>query len=306
MGKSHSYHGHSHNHSHSANKKALFGALLLITLFMVVEIIGGIVTNSLALLSDAGHMLSDSAALGLSLFALILGTKKATREKTYGYRRFEIIAAALNGITLILISLYIFYEAFQRFNQPPEIQSLGMLTISIIGLLVNIAAAWILMKGNKEENLNIKSAFLHVLGDMLGSVGAIAAAILIYFFDWNIADPIASIIVAILIIISGIRVLKDAYHILMEGTPFSIDIEEVKEKIIQIPNVVSVHDLHIWSITSDMIMLTCHMTINQDAVHDEVLKQTQNLLKISFHIEHSTVQIEREGAYCPNNNQNCF
>src|SRR4051795_10610584 len=210
------HHGHNHSHGHSANKKALFLSFLLITAFMVVEVIGGLLTNSLALLADAGHMLSDAAALGLSFFALKLGERKASQVKTFGYKRFEIIAAALNGLTLIIISLYIFYEAFQRFFDPPEVQSTGMLMISVTGLLVNIIAAWILMKGDKDENLNVRSAFLHVLGDMLGSVGAIVAALMIMFFGWGIADPIASVIVAVLILISGSRVTKDSFHILME------------------------------------------------------------------------------------------
>lgn len=174
-------------------------SFILISSYMVVEVIGGILTNSLALLSDAGHMLSDAAALGLSLFALKLGERKASETKSFGYRRFEIISAALNGLTLIIISVYIFYEAYHRFLNPPEVQSLGIFTVAVIGLLVNIAAAWILMRGDKVENLNVRSAFLHVIGDMLGSVGAIIAAILIYFFGWGVADPIASVIVCILI-----------------------------------------------------------------------------------------------------------
>ncbi|MGM9923515.1 MAG: cation diffusion facilitator family transporter [Bacillus sp. (in: firmicutes)] len=308
MGHHHNHghsHGHDHHHHHTSNKKVLFTAFILIAAFMIVEVIGGFITNSLALLSDAGHMLSDAAALGLSLFAVILGEKKATEQNTFGYRRFEIIAAAINGITLIVISGYIFYEAFQRFQHPPEIQSLGMLVISLIGLAVNLVVAYILMRGNKEENLNIRSAYLHVLGDTLGSVGAIAAAILIYFFGWGWADPAASVIVAILIIISGIRVTKDAFHILMEGAPASIGNEELKQSLLQLPHVVGVHDLHIWSISSELPMLSCHMSISAEGNHDEVLRQAQHLLVEEFNIEHSTIQIEREEAGCPNSRLNC-
>lgn len=304
MGHNHS-HGHDHHHHHTSNKKALRLAFVLIASFMVVEVVGGVLTNSLALLSDAGHMLSDAAALGLSLFALILGEKRATQHNTFGYRRFEIIAAALNGITLILISGYIFYEAFQRFQNPPEIQSLGMLTISVIGLLVNIAAAFILMRGNKDENLNIRSAYLHVLGDMLGSIGAIVAAALIYFFGWGWADPLASVIVAILIIISGIRVTKDAFHILMEGAPAAIDHNAVKEELQRITHVVEVHDLHIWSISSELPMLSCHISIENNGDHDVILHQAQKLLVEEFHIEHSTLQIERKEVGCPNTQLSC-
>ena len=306
MGHGHSHgHSHGHNHANTNNKKVLLLSFILISTYMVVEVIGGIVTNSLALLSDAGHMLSDAAALGLSLFAIKLGERKATEGKTFGYKRFEIIAAALNGITLILISVYIFYEAYQRFLNPPEVKSLGMLTISIIGLLVNIIAAWLLMKGDKDENLNVRSAFLHVLGDMLGSVGAIAAALLIYFFDWGIADPIASVIVSILIIISGWRVTRDSFHILMEGAPVQVKMEEVKSSLFEISKVKDIHDLHVWSITSGVLMLSCHITIDEDGVHDTVLHEAQSILHEQFGVDHSTIQIEKNGFGCPSQHGTC-
>src|SRR3954453_9641117 len=308
MGHQHGHghhHGYDHAHGHSANKKALFLSFLLITAFMVVEVIGGILTNSLALLSDAGHMLSDAAALGLSFFAIKLGEKQVSQEKTYGYKRFEIIAAALNGLTLIIISLYIFYEAFQRFFAPPDVQSTGMLMISVTGLVVNIIAAWILMSGDKDDNLNVRSAFLHVLGDMLGSVGAIVAALLIMFFGWTIADPIASVIVAVLIIISGFRVTKDSFHILMEGAPTQIDIQMVKDALSKIPLVKEVNDLHIWTITSGYPVLSCHITIINEGTHDEILSQSQRILHDEFHIEHSTIQVEKETNGCPSPHGTC-
>ncbi|KIY21847.1 cation diffusion facilitator family transporter [Mesobacillus subterraneus] len=298
-------HSHSHGHSHTNNKKALLWSFLLIAGYMVVEGIGGFLTNSLALLSDAGHMLSDAAALGLSLFAMKLGEKKATNLKTYGFKRFEIIAAALNGLTLIIISLYIFVEAYHRMANPPEVQSLGMLTISVIGLLVNILAAWMLMRGDKEENLNVRSAFLHVLGDMLGSVGAIVAALLIYFFGWGLADPIASIFVAILIIISGWRITKESFHILMEGTPEQIKLAEVKEEIMKIPLVRDVHDIHVWSITSGVFMLSGHISVEGKGTHDHVLRAAQTLLHDRFGIDHSTLQVEAEEQGCPCAHEPC-
>ena len=304
MGHHHS-HSHDHGHHHTENKKALLLAFVLIASFMLVEVAGGFITNSLALLSDAGHMLSDAAALGLSYFAIKLGERKATPGKTYGYKRFEIIAAALNGLTLIAISIYIFVEAFQRFRNPPEVQSMGMLVISVIGLLVNIAAAFILMRGDKEENLNVRSAFLHVLGDMLGSAGAIAAALLIYFFDWGIADPIASVAVAVLIIISGWRVMKDSFHILMEGAPVQIDSAKLREELLSIPAVEDVHDLHIWSVTSGMPMLSCHIGISRNGEHDAVLREAQTLLHDKFGIDHSTLQIEWKDGGCPSKHGVC-
>jgi cobalt-zinc-cadmium efflux system protein len=299
-------HGHSHDHSHShtGNKKALLSSFILIAAFMVVEVAGGLFTNSLALLSDAGHMLSDAASLGLSFFALKLGERAVSQDKTFGYKRFEIIAAGLNGVTLVVVSLYIFYEALQRFFAPPEVQSQGMLIIAVIGLLVNIVAAWILMKGDKD-NLNVRSAFLHVLGDLLGSVGAIVAALLIMFFGWGIADPIASVIVGVLIMISGWRVIKESYQVLMEGAPEQIDMLQVKEALCNLPMVKEVHDLHVWTITSGYPVLSCHITITDHGVHDEILLQSQKILHDQFDIEHSTIQVEKAANGCPSPHGTC-
>ncbi|WP_066366103.1 cation diffusion facilitator family transporter [Neobacillus fumarioli] len=306
MGHHHGHsHSHSHGHSHTNNKKALFSSFLLISVLMVVEVIGGIVTNSLTLLSDAGHMLSDAGSLGLSFFAIKLGEKKGTQINTYGFKRFEIIAAALNGLLLIFVSLMILYEALHRFFAPPKVQSTGMLLISCIGFLVNIMAAWILMKGDKEENLNVRSAFLHVIGDLLGSIGAIVAALLILFFRWGIADPIASVIVSILIIISGIRVTKDSFHILMEGAPAQIDSDKIKKALGKIPMVKEVHDLHIWTITSGYPVLSCHLTITNDGIHDDILFRAQKVLHDEFDIEHSTIQVEKEANGCPSPHGTC-
>jgi cobalt-zinc-cadmium efflux system protein len=306
MGHHHGHsHGHSHTHSHTGNKNALFSSFCLILTFMVVEVIGGVMTNSLALLSDAGHMLSDAASLGLSFFALKLGERKVSLDKTYGYKRFEIIAAAINGILLVVVAIYIFLEAAQRFFAPPEVQSKGMLLISTIGLVVNIVAAAILMKGDKEENLNVKSAFLHVLGDLLGSVGAIVAALLILFFGWSIADPIASVIVAVLILISGSRVMKESYQILMEGAPAQIDMKGIKKALCRIPMVKEVHDLHVWTITSGYPILSCHITIYDEAVHDDILLQSQKILHDQFDIEHSTIQVEKAANGCPSPHGTC-
>lgn len=298
----HHQHGHSHHHG-SGNKKALFLSFILITAFMIVELIGGLWTNSLALLSDAGHMLSDAVALGLSFFAIKLGERNATKSKTYGYKRFEIIAAGLNGLTLIGISIYIFIEAYHRLTNPPEVQSTGMLGISVTGLMVNIAAAWILMNGDKDENLNVRSAFLHVVGDILGSAGAIIAALLIYFFGWTLADPIASIMVAALVIFSGWRVTKEAFHILMEGAPQHIELEKLTDALGKIPYVKGVHDLHIWSITSEVPILSCHLAVESEGQQSTVLNKAQSILHDDFGIEHSTIQVESQG--CPSHHGTC-
>ncbi len=225
-------HDHGHDHTHGANKKVLLISFIIITLYMIVEAIGGFLTNSLALLADAGHMLSDAISLGIALLAFTLGEKAANYSKTFGYKRFEILAAVLNGLTLIIIAVFIFYEAINRFQNPPEVASSGMLIIATIGLLVNILVAWIMMRGGDvEENLNMRGAYLHVISDMLGSIGAIIAALLIIFFDWGWADPLASVIVAVLVLRSGYFVTKAGLHVLMEGTPQNVDLDEVIKTI---------------------------------------------------------------------------
>ncbi|WP_186575945.1 cation diffusion facilitator family transporter [Aquibacillus kalidii] len=289
-------HDHGHDHTHGANKKALFISFIITTGYMLIEAVGGFLTNSLALLSDAGHMLSDSVALGVGLVAFILGEKAASYSKTYGYKRFEILAALFNGVTLVVIAGYIFYEAFQRFIDPPAVASTGMLIIGIIGLLVNVIVAWILLRGDTEENLNVRAAFLHVIGDMLGSVGAILAALLIMFFGWGWADPLASVVVAILVLISGWRVTKDSVHVLMEGTPRNVEFDEIVTCIESTDGIISIHDLHVWSITSGQNALSCHAVVKETLT----MKESQALLrKIEHQLEHKgighvTIQLESD------------
>src|SRR5690606_28489475 len=245
--------------------KVLLISFIIITLYMIVEAIGGLLTNSLALLADAGHMLSDAISLGIALLAFKLGEKAVNYSKTYGYKRFEILAAVLNGVTLVLIAIYIFYEAIERFQNPPEVASTGMLIIASIGLLVNILVAWIMMRGGDvEENLNMRGAYLHVISDMLGSIGAIIAALLIIFFGWGWADPLASVIVAVLVLRSGYYVTKSGLHVLMEGTPKNVDIEKVVQTISRANGIKAVHDLHVWSITSGLNALSCHAVVDDD------------------------------------------
>ncbi|MFZ3579565.1 cation diffusion facilitator family transporter [Virgibacillus sp. DJP39] len=289
-------HDHGHDHSHGANKKALLISFILTTLFMIVEAVGGFLTNSLALLSDAGHMLSDSISLGVGLFAFVLGERVANYSKTYGYKRFEILAALFNGVTLTLISLYILYEAYHRFMDPPEVASTGMLIIAITGLIVNLFVAWILLRGDTKDNLNLRAAFLHVLGDLLGSVGAIIAALLIIFFDLGWADPLASVIVAVLVLISGWRVTKDAVHVLMEGTPRNVDLNDIINTMEDVPGIISIHDLHVWCITSGQNALSCHAVV-EDGVS---IGESQKLLRSLEHklehkgIGHVTIQLENK------------
>ncbi|MDR2956079.1 MAG: cation diffusion facilitator family transporter [Prevotella sp.] len=294
---SHSHTGHSH--SHNANKKALTISFILIASFMFIEFIGGYLTHSLALISDAGHMLSDAVALGLSLSALIFGARAATPSKTYGYKRFEILAALLNGIVLVLLALFIFKEAIERLSSPPQVMGKGMIIISTIGLLINIFVAWILhSQGSTKENLNIRSAFLHVIGDLLGSVGAIIAAVLIILFDWFIADSIASMIVSILVLYSGWHVLKESVNILMEAKPSNIDSDEMIKLLKSIEGVEDIHDLHIWMITSDFSVMTVHLKVKQDSDRDQILEKAKRTINKTFGIKHITIQMESR-ELCP-------
>lgn len=287
--------GLDHEHGHNSNKKALKISFFIITFYMIVEAIGGFLTNSLALLADAGHMLSDAISLGIALIAFTMGEKAADYYKTYGYKRFEILAAVFNGATLIVISIFIFIEAFRRFMDPPEVASAGMLIIASIGLLVNILVAWILMKGgDTKDNLNVRAAFLHVLGDLLGSVGAVAAALLMMFFGWGWADPFASVIVAVLILISGWRVSKDAVHVLMEGTPKDINLDDVIQTIVKVNGIKGIHDLHVWTITSGKHALSCHAVVDGDRSVEEcqvILRAIEEKLR-EIGIGHITIQLE--------------
>ncbi|MGY4793428.1 cation diffusion facilitator family transporter [Lysinibacillus sp. FSL K6-0057] len=289
------HHDHGHDHTHGANKKVLLLSFIIITGYMVVEAIGGFLTNSLALLSDAGHMLSDSISLGIAMLAFMFGEKAASYSKTYGYKRFEILAAVLNGITLIGIALFIFYEAIERFTNPPEVATTGMLIISTIGLFVNILVAWIMMRGSDtKDNLNMRGAFLHVLSDMLGSVGAIVAALLIMFFGWGWADPLASVIVALLVVRSGYHVTKASIHVLMEGTPSNVDVQEIIQLIEQTEGIESIHDLHIWTITSGTNALSCHAVVNDQlkiAESEHILRKIEHNLQHKG-IKHVTIQLE--------------
>ncbi len=262
---------------------------------MAVEVIGGLLTNSLALLADAGHMLSDSISLFIALMAFTFSNKVADYGKTYGYKRFEILAAVINGATLILVSAYIIYEAVERFQNPHQIASRGMLIIAFVGLLVNILVAWIMMRGaDVKKNLNMRGAYLHVISDMLGSVGAIIAALLIMFFGWAWADSLASVIVAILVLRSGYLVTKSSVHVLMEGTPENVDIEKVTGAMLNTNGVQSIHDLHIWTITSGLNALTCHAVVNEKMTIEESEKMLRKIEHdlVHLNIHHVTIQLE--------------
>jgi cobalt-zinc-cadmium efflux system protein len=293
MPSHHDHHCDHHHHHRSRNKRRLTLALLLAAGYMVAEIIGGLVTNSLALLADAGHMLSDVAALGLSLFAVWIAERPPTAKRTYGYYRTEILAALANGSALIAVSIYIFVEAYRRLMEPPEVQGAAMMGIAIGGLGVNLLALWILREGT-EDSLNVRGAWLHVLTDALGSVGAIAAGVLIWGLGWYMADPIASALIGILVIYSAWRLVLEAVFVLMESAPRGIDVDEVFAAMAEMPGVLGVHDLHVWTITSGMDSLSAHVVVEDGHPPMELLSELRTMLHDRFGIDHITIQIEPE------------
>lgn len=296
---SHAGHDHSHGpHGHhhfdpSGNKKGLMIALIITVGIMFLEFFGGLITNSLALLSDSGHMLNDASSLALSLVAVWFATKPASPNKTYGFHRFEILAALLNGVTLFVVAGFIIVEAYGRFFEPPTVASGSMMLIACIGLLANVASAWSLMrKGDVKNNINLRSAYLHVLGDALGSVGAIIAGLVMMIFGWYIADPIISVLVALLILRGAWGIIKHTVHVLMEGTPITVNPSEVKAVLENIEGVINVHDLHIWTITSGLDSLSCHLLIKDQEDDQRILQQAIQLIAERFKIQHTTIQIE--------------
>ena len=282
----------------AAVRRSLKWVLAIISVIMVAEIIGGILSNSLALLGDAGHMLVDVLALGLSLFAITMARRPATPERTYGYHRLEIIVALTNGITLALVSIYIFYQAYQRFLEPPQIQAPLMILVATIGLIANLIGILLLRKASRE-NLNIRAAFWHVLGDTISSVGVVAAGIIIAFTGWGIVDPIIAILIGIIILWGAARLVKESVDILLEAVPKHIRVEAVIESIKSIPGVEDVHDIHIWTITSGIHALSAHVRIEDQRVSTsaEIVGVVNQDLSRHFNITHTTLQLECES--CP-------
>lgn len=277
----------------TAETRRLILALAITAIYFFVELLGGILTNSLALLSDAGHMFSDIAALGLSLFAFQMARRPATTKKTYGYHRLEILVALINGLTLWLIVGIIFNEAYRRFLDPPQVHSLGMLLIASIGLVVNVVAGMILF-GSDHGSLNMRGAFLHVLGDALGSVGAVAAGLIMLATGWYLADPLISILIGLLILYTSWDLIKESVDILMQSVPKGIDVEEVQRALEQVSGVSKIHDLHVWSVTSGVFTLSAHAVIVPDGDPHMILDRIEDRLKRQFSIEHTTIQLEFE------------
>lgn len=287
-------HSHSHNHApqrSAASIKRLALALGLTGGYMIAEAVGGWLTGSLALLADAGHMLTDVAALALTLAAIWFASRPANSRKTYGYYRLEILAALLNGVALVLISLWIFYEAWERLLAPPEVRSLPMIFVAVGGLITNLLCAW-LLHGAHEHDLNLHGAWLHIVSDALGSCAAILAGGLMLAFGWYAADPICSALIAAIIIFSAWNLISESVNVLLEGTPSHINLASVEQAILETEGVLAVHDLHVWTITSGRDALSTHVVQASGADSAGILHQLQHKIPETFGIEHLTIQIE--------------
>jgi cobalt-zinc-cadmium efflux system protein len=278
--------------------KRLRLALLITGSWFFLELAAGFYANSLALLADAAHMLVDLAALTLSLFALKISTLPPTHQKTYGYLRAEILAALANGILLVVVSIYISWEAFQRILAPPEVKSLPMLAVATSGLIANLATAALLHR-SQHENLNVRGAFLHVLSDTLGSLGAILAGGAMVLWKWYLADPIASVIVSVLVLLSSWQLVRDSVDVLLEGAPRHLRITEILADLGSVDGVRSVHDLHVWSITSGMPAMSCHVVMRHGMDTRAVLQALSRIMREKYRIEHTTIQIEEEYLIVP-------
>jgi cobalt-zinc-cadmium efflux system protein len=295
-------HGHDHNHDHDHaghdagdGVRRLWIALSLTGVFLIAEVVGGVLSNSLALLADAGHMLTDVAALGLSLFVAWFSRRPETDKRTYGYLRLEILAAFLNGATLLLLSMWILVEAAFRFREPEPIAGGLMLIVAALGLVVNIVAAWTLHP-SQGGSLNIRGAYLHVLSDLLGSVGTVAAALLVRYVGWLSADPIASVFVTLLIIRGAWRLVRESVDVLLESTPVHISLSAVRTQLEAIPGVESVHDLHVWTVTSNHIAMSAHAIVREPERQQHVLEHALDAMRL-FGIHHVTIQLERQEMY---------
>jgi cobalt-zinc-cadmium efflux system protein len=296
------HHGHAHDHGHGghaghdhtagANERSLRIALGLTFAFLLVEFAGGLVTQSLALISDAAHMLTDVAALAIALMAIRVGKRSADERRTFGYARFEILAAALNALLLFGAAVFIVYEAYRRLQQPPDLQPLGMLAIAVIGLLVNIAAMKVLAAG-RDESLNVKGAYLEVWSDMLGSLGVILGAVIIQLTGLEWVDSVVAILIGVWVLPRTWSLLKSTINILLEGVPEGMDLAAIRGTFLTVPGVLSIHDLHVWALTSGKVSLTAHVVTDARVdAEREILPRIRERLAHDFGITHITVQCE--------------
>lgn len=289
-------------HTHSSDSRRLGAAFAITVIFMMVEIVGGLLSGSLALLADAVHMATDAAALGLALWASWQAHTPPSEKHSFGYRRHQTMAAFINGFALLALAGWIIIEAIQRLVTPQPVKVDVMLAVAVLGLIVNIVALAILH--HRQANINVRGAAAHVLGDLLGSVGAIAAAVIIYFTGWLAADPLLSILIAMLVIYAGWRLLRESGHVLLEGIPPGFDRERLQRKLPEaVPDILDVHHIHAWALTPDKpFFLTMHATIAERADADSVLSHAKAFIQREFEIDHVTIQIERR--HCPDHG-NC-
>lgn len=289
----HAHHGHSHDHG-SGSEGRLRLALILTAGFMLAEVIGGLVSGSLALIADAGHMLTDAASLALALLALRISRRPVDDQRSYGYGRMQVLAAFVNGLSLLAITAWIAVEAVIRLFEPVEVMAKPMLAIAALGLLVNIAAFWILHRGG-DENLNVQGALAHVLGDLLGSVAAIAAALIIMTTGWMPADPLLSLAVAALILRTGLRITREAGHILLQGAPEPMDLPQLEQGLLAaVPGLEGIHHVHLWSLTPQERIMTLHAVLRSGADSDSVTAGVTAFLRQTKGIGHVTVQVEHQ------------
>lgn len=294
MGHGHGHHHHHHEHADAgAGRRGLLIALGLTASYMIAEVIGGLWSGSLALLADAGHMLSDTAALALSIFAMWLARRPPSAKRTYGFHRSEVLAALVNGATLLVIAVLIMVEAYERLSAPPNVQGLGMLIVASGGLAMNVVALVVLRHG-KDHSLNVRGAWLHVASDALGSVGAMISGVLVWKLGWRWADPVASVVISLLVAHSAWALVRDTLHVLMEHAPENVDVDALQQMMREDVLVDDVHDLHVWTITSGLVCLSAHVVTN--AVGDDrehTLTRLTELAKGEYGIDHITIQLER-------------
>ena len=286
--------GHDHG-VREASRRSLAAALVLTVAFTAVELVGGLLTGSLALLADAVHMLSDNVAIGLALVAVWLAAKPATPERTFGFKRAEVLAALANGLVLVALSLWIFYEAAGRFREPPDVAGGWMLAVAAVGLAVNVLAAGILHRA-REASINVEAALRHVVADILGSVGVIAAAVAILLTGWTRADAVAGVAIGVLVLASSWTILRDSTGILLEAAPRGVDTQAIGRRLASWPGVVEVHDLHVWTITSGFPALSAHVLVRRGEDCHARRRELERVLANEFAIAHTTLQVDHAGA----------
>ena len=283
--------GHNHALPASGNERSLWMALGLTTCFMIAEVIGGLLTGSLALISDAAHMFTDTAALAIALAAMRVARRPADAQRTYGYHRFEILAAAFNALLLFGVAMYILVEAYGRLRNPAQIQTGAMLGIAVLGLVVNLISMR-LLAGGKDSSLNVKGAYLEVWSDMLGSLGVIGGALLIHYTGWAWVDPVIAVAIGLWVLPRTWTLLRESLNILLEGVPKGVDLKEVTEALTAVPGVASIHDLHVWSLTSGKASLTAHVVYTPGIRSEDLLEPLKEVLAERFSVFHTTLQLE--------------